>query len=128
MKRFLLILLGAYAAIASALAQQDTLSLPALQDTSSLPALQDTTTLLDSDMDYTLPTSVRDTILMGDSVIVIHTVCAPICSSRVRVLNKEGVEMGILRPPFRSAFPEAYIEDGKLLWRDNDPFDYTPLR
>ena len=128
MKRFLLILLGAYAAVASALAQQDTLSQPDLQDTSSLLALQDTTTLLDSDMDYTLPTSVRDTILMGDSVIVIHTVCAPICSSRVRVLNKEGVELGILRPPFRSAFPEAYIEDGKLLWRDNDPFDYTPIR
>ena len=128
MKRFLLILFCAYAAVASALAQQDTLSLPDLQDTSSLLALQDTTTLLDSDMDYTLPTSVRDTILLGDSVIVIHTVCAPICSSRVRVLNKEGVEMGILRPPFRSAFPEAYIEDGKLLWRDNDPFDYTPIR
>lgn len=90
-------------------------------------ALQDTPSL-DSDMDYTLPTSVRDTILMGDSVIVIHTVCAPICSSRVRVLNKEGVLIGIVRPPFRSAFPEAYIEDGKLLWRDNDKFDYKPLR
>lgn len=127
MKRFLLILFGAYAAVASALAQQDTLSLPDLQDTSSMLALQDTPSL-DSDMDYTLPTSVRDTILLGDSVIVIHTVCAPICSSRVRVLNKEGVEIGILRPPFRSAFPEAYIEDGKLLWRDNDPFDYTPIR
>lgn len=127
MKRSLLILFCAYAAIASALAQQDTLSLPDLQDTSSMLALQDTPSL-DSDMDYTLPTSVRDTILLGDSVIVIHTVCAPICSSRVRVLNKEGVEMGILRPPFRSAFPEAYIEDGKLLWRDNDPFDYTPIR
>ena len=127
MKRFLLILFGAYAAVASALAQQDTLSLPDLQDTSSMLALQDTPSL-DSDMDYTLPTSVRDTILLGDSVIVIHTVCAPICSSRVRVLNKEGGEMGILRPPFRSAFPEAYIEDGKLLWRDNDPFDYTPIR
>ena len=127
MKRSLLILFCAYAAIASALAQQDTLSLPDLQDTFSMLALQDTPSL-DSDMDYTLPTSVRDTILLGDSVIVIHTVCAPICSSRVRVLNKEGVEIGILRPPFRSAFPEAYIEDGKLLWRDNDPFDYTPLR
>jgi hypothetical protein len=127
MKRSLLILFCAYAAVASALAQQDTLSLPDLQDTSSMLALQDTPSL-DSDMDYTLPTSVRDTILLGDSVIVIHTVCAPICSSRVRVLNKEGVEIGILRPPFRSAFPEAYIEDGKLLWRDNDPFDYTPLR
>lgn len=127
MKRSLLILFCAYAAVASALAQQDTLSLPDLQDTSSMLALQDTPSL-DSDMDYTLPTSVRDTILLGDSVIVIHTVCAPICSSRVRVLNKEGVEMGILRPPFRSAFPEAYIEDGKLLWRDNDHFDYTPIR
>lgn len=127
MKRSLLILFCAYAAIASALAQQDTLSLPDLQDTSSMLALQNTPSL-DSDMDYTLPTSVRDTILLGDSMIVIHTVCAPICSSRVRVLNKEGVEMGILRPPFRSAFPEAYIEDGKLLWRDNDTFDYTPLR
>ena len=127
MKRFLLILLGAYAAVASALAQQDTLSQPDLQDTFSMLALQDTPSL-DSDMDYTSPTSVRDTILLGDSVIVIHTVCAPICSSRVRVLNKEGVEMGILRPPFRSAFPEAYIEDGKLLWRDNDHFDYTPIR
>jgi hypothetical protein len=127
MKRSLLILFCAYAAVASALAQQDTLSLPDLQDTSSMLALQDTPSL-DSDMDYTLPTSVRDTILLGDSVIVIHTVCAPICSSRVRVLNKEGVEIGILRPPFRSAFPEAYIEDGKLLWRDNDPFDYTPIR
>lgn len=127
MKRSLLILFCAYAAVASALAQQDTLSLPDLQDTSSMLALQDTPSL-DSDMDYTLPTSVRDTILLGDSLIVIHTVCAPICSSRVRVLNKEGVEMGILRPHFRSAFPEAYIEDGKLLWRDNDPFDYTPIR
>ena len=71
MKRFLLILLGAYAAVACALAQQDTLSLPDLQDTSSMLALQDTPSL-DSDMDYTLPTSVRDTILLGDSVIVIQ--------------------------------------------------------
>ena len=127
MKRSLLILFCAFTAVACALAQQDTLSLPDLQDTFSMLSLQDTPSL-DSDMDYTLPTSVRDTILLGDSVIVIHTVCAPICSSRVRVLNKEGVEIGILRPPFRSAFPEAYIEDGKLLWRDNDPFDYTPIR
>ena len=25
-----------------------------------------------------------------------------------------------------SIFPEAYIEDGQLLWRDNDTLDYTP--
>jgi hypothetical protein len=44
----------------------------------------------------------------------------------VRVYNKEWKEIGLLKAPFRSIFPEAYIEDGKLLWRDNDTFDYTP--
>ena len=71
-------------------------------------------------------TSVRDTLVTTDSIYVIHTVCAPICSSHVRVYNKEWKEIGILKAPFRSPFPEAYIEDGKLLWRDNDTFDYTP--
>lgn len=71
-------------------------------------------------------TSVRDTLITNDTIIVIHTVCAPICSSRARVLNKEWQEIGVLRPPFQSIFPEAYIENGKLLWRDNDNFDYTP--
>ncbi len=71
-------------------------------------------------------TSVRDTLITNDTIIVIHTVCAPICSSRARIYNKEWQEIGVLRPPFSSIFPEAYIEDGKLLWRDNDNFDYTP--
>ena len=71
-------------------------------------------------------TSVRDTLLTNDSILVIHTVCAPICSSHVRVYNKEWKEMGILKAPFRSAFPEAYIEDSRILWRDNDTFDYNP--
>ena len=71
-------------------------------------------------------TSVRDTLLTNDSILVIHTVCAPICSSHVRVYNKEWEEIGLLKAPFRSIFPEAYVEDGKLLWRDNDTFDYTP--
>lgn len=71
-------------------------------------------------------TSMRDTLITNDTIIVIHTVCAPICSSRARIYNKEWQEIGVLRPPFSSIFPEAYIEDGKLLWRDNDNFDYTP--
>ena len=75
---------------------------------------------------YTEPISKRDTIAYGDSIIVIHTVCAPICSSHARVYNKEWKEIGVLKAPFKSAFPEAYIEDGKLLWRDNDTFDYEP--
>ena len=70
--------------------------------------------------------STRDTLVLMDSIIVIHTVCAPICSSHARVYNKEWKEISVLKPPFKSAFPEAYIENGKVLWRDNDNFDYTP--
>ena len=71
-------------------------------------------------------TSVRDTLITNDSIIVIHTVCAPICSSHARVYNKEWQVIGELQAPFTSIFPEAYIEDGQLLWRDNDTLDYTP--
>ena len=71
-------------------------------------------------------TSTCDTIVLGDSIIVIHTVCAPICSSCARVYNKEWQFLGNMTPPIQTAFPEAYIEDGKLLWRDNDTYDYTP--
>ena len=71
-------------------------------------------------------TSTRDTLITNDSIIIIHTVCAPICSSHVRVCNKEWKEIGILKAPFKSAFPEAYIENNQLLWRDNDNFDYEP--
>mgnify|MGYP003289206544 FL=1 len=73
-------------------------------------------------------TSVRDTLLTNDSILVIHTACAPICSSHVRVYNKEWQYLGVLKAPFKSAFPEAYIENNKLIWRDNDTFDYTPCR
>ena len=72
------------------------------------------------------PTSVLDTLIGSDSIVVIHTVCAPICSSCARVYNKEWQFLGNMTPPIQTAFPEAYIEDGKLLWRDNDTYDYTP--
>lgn len=81
----------------------------------------------DSEPLYVEPTSVLDTLIGSDSIVVIHTVCAPICSSHARVYNKEWKEIGVLQPPFRSAFPEAYIEDGQIRWRDNDKFDYTPV-
>ena len=83
-------------------------------------------TTLECDSTYTVPSSTRDTIITGDSIVVIHTVCAPICSSHARVYNKEWKEIGVLKAPFKSAFPEAYIEEGKILWRDNDTLDYTP--
>lgn len=65
--------------------------------------------------------STRDTLRAGDSILVIHTVCAPVCSSCVRVYNKEWYYVRTLTPPFRSPFPEAYIDNGRLLWRDNYP-------
>lgn len=80
-----------------------------------------------SQQSYADPISVRDTIAIGDSIIVIHTVCAPICSSYAHVYNKEGEKIGSIEAPFKSAFPEAYIENNRILWRDNDPFDYTPV-
>ena len=75
---------------------------------------------------YVEPISMRDTLICSDSIVVIHTVCAPICSSHVRVYDKEWRLIGILKAPFKSPFPEAYIENGKLYWRDNDTFDYEP--
>ena len=85
-------------------------------------AQQDTT----AEQQTAAPISKRDTLVLGDSIVVIHTVCAPICSSHVRVYNKEWKEMGVMKAPFQSAFPEAYIENNKVLWRDNDTQDYTP--
>ena len=71
-------------------------------------------------------TSVRDTLLTNDSIVVVHTVCAPICSSCVRVYNKEWQFFFFFTPPIKTTFPEAYIEDDRILWRDNDDFDYEP--
>ena len=86
----------------------------------------DSINVITDEVTYATPTSIRDTLMTNDSIIVIHTICAPICSSPARVYNKEWQEIGVLKAPFKSAFPEAYIEEGKILWRDNDNFDYTP--
>lgn len=79
-----------------------------------------------SEPQYAGPTSTRDTLITSDSIIVIHTVCAPICSSCARVYNKEWQEIGVLKPNFKSVFPYATIEEGKVVWLDNDTLDYTP--
>gem|GEM_PF-2303837 len=70
-------------------------------------------------------TFTRDTLVLNeDSVLIITTACAPVCSSVVVVEDHNGKRIGQIRPPFeQSVFPEAYIEEKHLRWRDNTPVD-----
>ncbi len=59
-----------------------------------------------------------------DSVVVLTTVCAPQCSSCARVYNKEWQLLHTIAPDTLSIFPLATFENGKLIWRDNDNWEY----
>ena len=63
---------------------------------------------------------------LGDSIIVVTTICAPQCSSCARVYNKEWQLVQTLTPPTPSIFPLATIEPktGKVIWKDNDTWEY----
>lgn len=55
-----------------------------------------------------------------DSVLVVQTACAPICSSVVRVYNGSGTTIRTVDAPFDNAiFPLATIDNGELRWQDN---------
>lgn len=60
-----------------------------------------------------------DIVDYTDSLLVVRTVCAPVCSSVAAVYNKSGLVLHTILPPTNAIFPEAYIENGILLWRDN---------
>lgn len=60
-----------------------------------------------------------DTLQHQDTLYVIQTACAPICSSVVHIYLNTGVFVSRLYPPFKAVFAEAYIADDRLLWRDN---------
>ena len=60
----------------------------------------------------------------SDSIFVVMTVCAPQCSSCARVYNKEWQLLQTLTPPFSSIFPLATIENGRIVWKDNDTWEY----
>ena len=60
----------------------------------------------------------------SDTILVVMTVCAPQCSSCARVYNKEWQIIKELTPPFKSIFPLATIENGRVLWKDNDNWEY----
>ena len=66
-------------------------------------------------------------VFTGDSILVVFTACAPQCSSRARVYNKEWKPVRDILPPFPSVFPLATIdkETGRLIWTDNDTWEYT---
>lgn len=63
---------------------------------------------------------------LGDSIIVVTTICAPQCSSCARVYNKEWQLVQTLTPPTPSIFPLATIDPktGKVMWKDNDTWEY----
>lgn len=59
-----------------------------------------------------------------DSILVVMTACAPQCSSIARVYNKEWQLIETVTPPFTSIFPLATIEEGKIIWKNNDDWEY----
>lgn len=60
-----------------------------------------------------------DIHMAQDTIVVIQTACAPICSSCVRVYNKEWELQHQLWPTESGIFLEAAYRDGKVYWTDN---------
>ena len=63
-------------------------------------------------------------VYRGDSILVVFTACAPQCSSCARIYNKEWQLLETVTPPFSSIFPPATIENGRIVWKDNDSWEY----
>ena len=66
-------------------------------------------------------------VYKGDSILVVFTACAPQCSSCARVYNKEWKLIQTVTPPFSSIFPLATIENGHIVWKDNDTWNYQSI-
>ena len=77
-------------------------------------------------MHVSLSDSAYVEMYVADNVIVVYTVCAPICSSCARVYNKEWKFLFPLEPPCVSVFPLATMdrETGRIVWTDNDKWEY----
>lgn len=71
-----------------------------------------------------LTDSTRLEIYESDSILVVMTACAPQCSSCARIYNKEWQVIRTVTPPISSVFPLATIEDGRIVWKDNDTWEY----
>ena len=77
-------------------------------------------------MHVSLSDSAYVEMYVTDNILVVYTVCAPICSSCARVYNKEWEFLFPLEPPFVSVFPLATMdrETGRIVWTDNDKWEY----
>lgn len=60
----------------------------------------------------------------ADSILVVLTACAPQCSSCARIYNKEWKLITTPQSPTPSIFPLATIENGRIVWKDNDNWEY----
>lgn len=59
-----------------------------------------------------------ETYNYGDSTLVVHTICAPICSSYATMYDEQGNILHSIPNP-SGLFPEASIVDGAIRWVDN---------
>ena len=62
----------------------------------------------------------------GDSTLFVRTQCAPQCSSFARIYVGDWKLLRTIATPDTMIFPEAYILDGQLHWRDNYAEDESP--
>ena len=60
----------------------------------------------------------------ADSILVVLTACAPQCSSCARIYNKEWKLIAKPQSPTPSIFPLATIENGRIVCKDNDNWEY----
>lgn len=62
----------------------------------------------------------------GDSILLIRTQCAPLCSSFARIYKDDWSLIRAIPTPRNMVLPEAYVENGVLLWRENFREDESP--
>ncbi len=62
----------------------------------------------------------------GDSVLLIRSQCAPKCASFARVYAEDWTLIRNIPAPRTMVLPEAYVLNGKLLWRENFREDESP--
>jgi len=62
----------------------------------------------------------------GDSVLLIRSQCAPKCASFARVYAEDWTLIRNIPAPRTMVLPEAYVLNGKLLWRENFVDDESP--